>query len=416
MKKIIKPNLLPKDISKISRKPDLQTKLAKSISYPGVYVEEVPSGVRTISGVETSIVAFIGQASDGPVDEPVSLSTFAEFENVFGGLQAGLGLGYSVRDFFLNGGSRAIVARVGDHASPLMASDFVGPGKLADKSGLYALDRVDLFNLLVIPPYTGSGDVDTSVISEAAVYCERRRAFLILDPPAAWSNVSMAVAGISQLGTTSKNASVYFPRIRQSDPLQGNVLTTFAPAGAIAGIYARTDANRGVWKAPAGTEATLVGVPELASSISEQNCGQLNSLGINCLRALPSLGRVVWGSRTLQGNDSFASEWKYVPVRRTALFIEESLYRGTVWAVFEPNNETLWAQLRLAVNAFMHELFRRGAFQGSTAKEAYFVKCDHDTTTLNDIRNGLVNLMVGFAPLKPADFVVLKIQQKAGSL
>ncbi len=139
-------------------------------------------------------------------------------------------------------------------------------------------------------------------------------------------------------------------------------------------------------------------------------------MGINCLRAFPAAGRVVWGARTLQGNDRLASEWKYIPVRRTALYIEESLYRGLQWVVFEPNDEPLWAQIRLNVGAFMNNLFRQGAFQGTTAREAYLVKCDKETTTQNDINLGIVNILVGFAPLKPAEFVIIKIQQLAGQI
>jgi phage tail sheath protein FI len=150
--------------------------------------------------------------------------------------------------------------------------------------------------------------------------------------------------------------------------------------------------------------------------LTDEENGQLNPLGINCLRAKVPVGPVVWGSRTLQGNDQLASEWKYIPVRRTALFIEESLYRGTQWVVFEPNDEPLWAQIRLNVGAFMHNLFRQGAFQGRTPRDAYFVKCDKETTTQNDINLGIVNIVVGFAPLKPAEFVIIKIQQIAGEI
>jgi phage tail sheath protein FI len=171
-----------------------------------------------------------------------------------------------------------------------------------------------------------------------------------------------------------------------------------------------------VWKAPAGFDATLVGVPQLAVPLTDAENGELNPHGINCLRALPATGRVVWGARTLRGSDQLADEYKYVPVRRTALFIEESLYRGLKWAVFEPNDEPLWAQIRLNVGAFMHNLFRQGAFQGSSPRDAYFVRCDKDTTTQNDINLGIVNVVVGFAPLKPAEFVVLKLQQIAGQI
>jgi phage tail sheath protein FI len=142
----------------------------------------------------------------------------------------------------------------------------------------------------------------------------------------------------------------------------------------------------------------------------------LNPLGVNCLRSLPAAGRVVWGARTTRGNDLLADEWKYLPVRRLALNIEESLFRGIQWVVFEPNDEPLWAQIRLNVGAFMQNLFRQGAFQGQTPRDAYFVKCDKETTTQNDINLGVVNIVVGFAPLKPAEFVVLKLQQMAGQV
>jgi phage tail sheath protein FI len=184
----------------------------------------------------------------------------------------------------------------------------------------------------------------------------------------------------------------------------------------VAGIMARTDATRGVWKAPAGTDAAINGVRGLSINLSDDETGELNPLGINCLRSFPIFGRVVWGARTLRGADQLADEYKYVPVRRLALFIEESLYRGTQWVVFEPNDEPLWSQIRLNVGAFMQNLFRQGAFQGTTPAEAYFVKCDKTTTTQNHINLGIVNILVGFAPLKPAEFVVIKIQQMAGQV
>ena len=182
-------------------------------------------------------------------------------------------------------------------------------------------------------------------------------------------------------------------------------------SGTVAGLYAATDAQRGVWKAPAGLDARLRNVQELAYLLTDPENGVLNPAGINCLRNFPAFGNVAWGSRTLDGSDQRASEWKYVPVRRLALFLEESLYRGLQWVVFEPNDEPLWAQIRLNVGAFMHSLFIDGAFQGSSPREAYFVKCSSETTTQTDIDNGIVNIEVGFAPLKPAEFVVIKIQQ-----
>ncbi len=179
---------------------------------------------------------------------------------------------------------------------------------------------------------------------------------------------------------------------------------------------ARTDTQRGVWKAPAGVDANLSGVQGLELKLTDNDNGRLNEVGINCLRTFPVTGNVVWGARTLRGATQLGDEYKYVPVRRLALFLEESLFRGIKWVVFEPNDEPLWAQIRLNVGAFMQNLFRQGAFQGRSPREAYFVKCDKDTTTQNDINLGIVNILVGFAPLKPAEFVIIKIQQLAGQI
>jgi phage tail sheath protein FI len=307
----------------------------------------------------------------------------------------------------------------------LTIADFLPPNAETDKKGLFALEQIyaqdGLFNILCIPPYLASGDVDLSLVSAAAAYCERHRAILLVDAPSNWKDKSTARtkftdANTDNVGTRSRNAALFFPRLRQPNPLHEGQMEEFVPCGAVAGIFARTDTQRGVWKAPAGLDATLVGVPQLSVSLTDDENGELNPLGVNCLRAMPAAGRVVWGSRTLQGNDRLASEWKYIPVRRTALYIEESLYRGLQWVVFEPNDEPLWAQIRLNVGAFMHNLFRQGAFQGTTPREAYFVKCDRETTTQNDINLGIVNIVVGFAPLKPAEFVIIKLQQMAGQI
>jgi len=244
---------------------------------------------------------------------------------------------------------------------------------------------------------------------------------LLVDAPATWG-LEQAAGGdrdtfVSQFGKDgARNAAIYFPRLRMADSAQAGILDDFAPSGVVAGIFARTDTQRGVWKAPAGTDATLGGVRELTTVLTDLENGRLNPLGVNCLRSFPVIGQVVWGARTLRGADQLADEWKYIPVRRLALFIEESLYRGTQWVVFEPNDEPLWAQIRLNVGAFMQNLFRQGAFQGRTPREAYFVKCDKETTTQNDINLGIVNIVVGFAPLKPAEFVIIKIQQMAGQI
>jgi len=613
-------------------------------TYPGVYVEEIPSGVRTITGVATSITAFIGRTARGPVNQPVQVNSFADFERNFGGLSLTSPLSYAVRDFYLNGGSQALIVRifqpffaadadrdaaldaaqdvadaaataagaadadgaavaaaarttasapenanpprsaaadavadaaeaardqgadangvrdaaadaVGDAAPLTRAQLSVGgltleaasegswgnnlraridyntrdtsdvnlfnlsikdlvtgqtevirnvsvqpsatrrvdnvlrqesslartrgalpaarPGASAppasgsipagvvpigqdpfsntnstgvvvagnatdsqplndtaytgdrtNKRGLYALEKADLFNLLCIPPDTTDGDTTNTVYQAAMAYCVERRAMLIVDPPTVWdanpdTAAATALAGLGALGlsgTAARNAALYFPRVIQSDPLRDGQLDSYVPCGIVAGVMARTDTTRGVWKAPAGLDAALNGIQGLTVNLNDAENGMLNPVGINCLRSFPINGRVVWGARTLRGADQMADEYKYVPVRRLALFLEESLYRGTQWVIFEPNDAPLWSQIRLNIGAFMQNLFRQGAFQGKTPREAYFVKCDSETTTQNDINLGIVNIIVGFAPLKPAEFVIIKFQQMAGQI
>jgi phage tail sheath protein FI len=602
-------------------------------TYPGVYIEEIPSGVRTIIGVATSITAFVGAAPRGSVNWPTTINNFGDYQRVFGGLSLDSSMSFAVRDFFQNGGTQAVIVRLfhpflptdADRntalsaaqavaasagtaagqagataasvqaaaqteaavfpndpgraganfvmaainaaaaqngataanvntaaqnsiagAAPITkarlsidtlnleaanqglwgnslrgrvdfnvrgpnaanqfnlgikdtstgiieyirnlsvqandarrvdkvlqsesqlvrvlnaipanipaASPIVAPGQdpfgtttstgvlsagqgmdsqalaaldylgsQTNKQGLFALDKTDLFNLLCIPRYNFSTDVDASVWAAAASYCESRRSFLLVDPPAfsnAWISKDTAkgngnTTGVEALGTRSDHAAVFFSSLGESNPLLNNQINFFGASGAVAGIFARTDSQRGIWKAPAGLDATLSGVAQLSVPLTDPEIGELNPLGINCLKTAPGVGPVVWGARTLAGDDRLASPWKYVPVRRTALYIEESLYRGTQWVVFEPNDQGLWAQIRLNVGAFMHNLFVQGAFQGASPQQAYFVKCDSETTTPNDTDSGVVNIVVGFAPLKPAEFVIIKIQQIAGQI
>jgi phage tail sheath protein FI len=526
------------------------------ISYPGVYIQEVPSDIHTIVPVETATTAFIGRALRGPVNRPISIYSFGDFQRVFGGLWLESNLGYAVSQFFLNGGSKAVIVRlvrpkagqagkaslalrgqaftitleaaypglwgndlcarvtaVDDKFSKQLADQYgvkeeelfnldiydpgsgvtetfpnvtlvPGPRRLdkvlanesqwvrvagdlgqnagrpdfhlapapgknwwddpqafspaddmgydgealtsaefqgdaAEKTGIYALELVDIFNLLYIPPYKEDDpDVDPQVLAAAAEYCKKRRAILLVDPPPGWVDKDKVKNDFPSVypGVLGENAATYFPRLRMPNPLRAHQVEAFGPGGAIAGIISRTDLTRGVWKAPAGLEATLRGVVGLTVTLTEAENGELNPLGINCLRQLPAAGCVVWGARTTVGDDRLASQWKYLPVRRTALFIEESLYRGIQWAVFEPNDEPLWSALRLNIGVFMHNLFRQGAFQGQSPRDAYFVQCDSSTTTQSDIDRGIVNIIVGFAPLKPAEFIVLYIQQIAGQL
>jgi len=543
-------------------------------SYPGVYIEELPSGVHTITGVATSITAFVGRAQMGPVNVPTTINSFSDYDNIFGGLWANSMMSFAVSDFYQNGGSTGIIVRIAPDdaatasitldpnspsppSSPLASDystlvleasspgswgnqlgviidlntkntadptlfnltaqftdppgtrilaqekflnlsinpassryvvtylaqnsqlvavqedphnpgDYIVPGVApaatppsvlspptsppqtrvlpqfmsggadgdlditdmdlignpAGKLGLYALENAALFNLLVIPPYNSSGgapvDVDQTVQAAAASYVVGRRAFYIMDPPSSWTNVTSAVNGFSDvsanIGAYGDHAALYFPMLVEANPLNDGQLQSFVPSGAVAGMYSRIDGQRGVWKAPAGQETALTGVQGLSVQLTDPENGQLNPLGLNCLRSFPIIGRVIWGARTLQGADQLESQWKYIPVRRTALFIEQSLYQGTQWVVFEPNDDSLWAQIRLTVGSFMQSLFIQGAFQGTTPQTAYFVKCDSESTTQNDIDQGIVNIVVGFAPLQPAEFVIIQIQQMAGQL
>ena len=528
-------------------------------TYPGVYVEEIPSGVRTIAGVPTSVTAFIGRAPRGTENKAVTVRGFGDYTRDFGGLAADSTMSYAVRDFFNNGGGEALIVRVtpsdaayarillpadggstftliaaskgkwgnnlhaavdyntfpknddtfnlivqesveeegethilstetflnvsidpdsaryvvrvlkngsnlvrveeplpdpfdrpdptiefdsipdtsipqekivfvpsdgnGSDGGDLAEADYVSPQHEQNKTGLYAFVDADIFNLLCIPPPVYGGDTPPTLFTAGVKLCRKERAMLLVDPPAEWGDnpntaVAKAATGRDSLGIDGldqRNAALYFPRIYVRDPLRDNQPMRVVPSGAVAGAIAATDARRGVWKAPAGTEAGL-SVDRIELNLTDGENGTLNPLGINCLRRFPVIGNVVWGARTMRGANVLGDEWKYVPVRRLALYLEESLYRSLHWVVFEPNDEPLWSQIRLNVGSFMHDLFRQGAFQGKTPRDAYLVKCDRETTTQSDINAGVVNVLVGFAPLKPAEFVYIRIQQLAGQI
>ena len=274
---------------------------------------------------------------------------------------------------------------------------------------------VDLFNLMILPRAEGQNDAARAALwGPASAFCASERAFLLVDPLSTWTTIALAETGVDQLriGLETRNAAAYWPRLRAADgTANGKVID---PAGSVAGVMARTDGARGVWKAPAGLEATIRGLKGVERRMTDPENGVINPRALNAVRVFPS-GVVVWGARTLVGfNDSGNIDDKYIPVRRTMLMIEESLYRGLHFAVFEPNDEPLWAQIRLAAGSFMNGLFRQGAFAGSKSSDAYFVMCDSSTTTANDINLGIVNVIVGFAPLKPAEFVVITVTQIAG--
>jgi len=353
----------------------------------------------------------------GPADPNLSFNFSGELAEWLG-LDGADAPGRNVARYAPGVGATAYAQVRGDKGSdgkPTGDTDLIGSA-LA-RTGIYALEKIDLFNLLVIPE-ASSGNGRIAVLMEALAYCQRRRAFMIIDAPESVDTFAKAQTWTGSgdfLALRNRNCAIYFPRLRQPHPLKQNIVQSFPAGGALAGIYATTDANRGVWKAPAGIQAVL-GSIGLNYPLSDGENGVLNLLGLNCLRIFPVIGNVAWGARTGRGADVLADEYKYVPIRRLALFLEESLYRGTQWVVFEPNDEPLWAQIRLNLGAFMHTLFAQRAFQGATPREAYFVKCDKESTTQNDIDRGVVNIVVGFAPLKPAEFVVIKIQQIAGAL
>jgi phage tail sheath protein FI len=354
---------------------------------------------RPIEAVGTSTAGFVGPAPQGPVNQPVKLLQFGDFERVFGGAPT-TPLSDAVRHYFDNGGKEAQVVRVDVEADGIIGSQ-------ADGSGIYALDKVDLINILVL----ADKDVDVAAQSAAIEYCERRRAFMIGDLPESVTTAAAAEAWMGSLppALRSSNAAFYFPRLRAADPSMTGVVQSLPAAGAIAGIYARTDATRGVWKAPAGTDAKVLGVSGPTLDLSDDENARLNVIGLNCLRKFSAYGTVCWGARTARGSDNLADEFKYIPVRRFALFLEETIVRGTQWVESEPNDEPLWAEVRASIGAFMHSLFKQGAFAGIKPDEAYFVKCDGSTTAQTDIDTGRLNIEIGFAPLKRSEFIILRI-------
>ena len=523
------------------------------LNYPGVYIQEIPSAVHTITGVATSIAAFVGWAPQGPTNQAVLVLSFPDFQNQFGGLDSRSNLGYAVNQFFANGGQQAYIVRVlwdgtltaatsttptaaatatatvggtlklwacspglwgnnlqitvtlaadpsrfslqvlqvvkstttvletffnlsatstdpeyvvtvvdndsryitfvnpktgspgsvsgtpaaatgtpltgGLDGSTLTPEDgFNGDGNFeialgsdpaatGNHFGIHLLDRIDIFNLLCVP-----GETDAPTIGNLQAYCAGRRAFCIVDSPQSATTANLEKSGPVGINTgsitagNSDHSAYYYPWVQSPDPLFGNRIRLFPPCGFVAGVYAATDAGPGVWKAPAGIDASLTGAAGLQYVLTDPENGVLNVQAINCLRQFKVYGTVVWGARTLQGNDQVGSQWKYVPIRRLALYLESSLYVGTQWVVFEPNDETLWGQIRLNVGTFMQSLFLKGAFQGTTPQQAYFVKCDAENNPQASINQGIVNILVGFAPLFPAEFVVIQIQQMAGQI
>jgi phage tail sheath protein FI len=297
----------------------------------------------------------------------------------------------------------------GNVFSVVLGDDGSVPGDAEHKKGLNALDAIRDVNIVAIP---GIGSLD--VVATGANYCGLRGdCFFVGDTNSTDDTVEEAQAFMNGLTVKNSYAALYYPWLRMADPtVVSPTPIAVPPSGFVAGIYARIDSTRGIWKAPAGTEANVGGAVGLLSDTTDAQQDFLNPQGINVIRQFPASGIVIWGARTLATLSN--PEYRYIPVRRTTIFLEQSIYNGIQYAVFEPNDAGLWSSLRLNISAFMLLQFRAGAFQGRTPAEAFFVKVDETTTTQQDIDAGVVNILVGFAPLKPAEFVVLKLTQKTG--
>lgn len=318
--------------------------------------------------------------------------------------------GQQALDAVVSAADDEVVLAGGNNGSAPTAAEF--------NNAFAAFEKIRAISMLVLP---GQDWKNNGAIVQAAVaHAEKMKNRMVLvDPPQGTPLVTEQ--DVNALGLpTSTYTALYYPWIKVSNPYfnaeknPGAPVTVLAPpSGFAAGMWSRIDGRRGVWKAPAGVETALLGVAGLEYQVEDGEQEQLNPLGVNCYRTLPSFGPVIWGTRTLSTNAD--PEWRYVPVRRTAIFIEQSVYNGIQWAVFEPNDHRLWSSLRVNIDSFMNGLFRSGAFQGQKASDAYFVRCGlGDTMTQGDVDRGQVIVVVGFAPLKPAEFVIVRIQQKVG--
>lgn len=396
---------------------------------PGIYIEEVSSGARPIEAVGTTTAAFIGEAprSDAHAGEPVAVLNWGQFRDIFvAQSKVSTPLSHALAGYFLNGGSRAYV---------------VNTTKAGLADALQALSGYDDIAMIAAPGWTDAATYDSLL-----THCEGlTTCFAILDGPATCgdiaaltrvgSAVGSARATSSQTGTAAAGANaagdspdkdkpapaalrprdsargygaIYMPHLMVRDPLEPAKIVAVAPSGHLAGIYARTDVERGVFKAPANV--AVRGALGLTQRLNDAEQGVLNPAGVNVIRFMTGRGVLVWGARTLTVSDP---EWRYVPVRRLFIMMEGSIRRGTQWVVFEPNDERLWKSIRRDVSAFLMLLWRQGALQGATPEEAFFVKCDAETNPPEVIDAGRVVIEIGVAPVKPAEFVIFRIGQSS---
>lgn len=383
--------------------------MATTYLSPGVYVEEVDRGTKPLEMVGTSTVAFIGECTVGPVNEPVFCTNWSQFTKNFGDFQNSEYLAHAVYGFFNNGGGRCFVLNVGtmedankggDDKKPKIASKAAlyigtdnGPGT---RTGLKALEDVDDINIVAAP-----GQTDPVIQDAVLTHCENMRyRFAIMDSPEV-----IEKGGVDKLPKPrdSKYGGYYFPWVEIYDPFKGNIFQP--PSGYVAGIYARSDGERGVHKAPANE--IVRGAIGLRYNITRGEQDLLNPKGINCIREFPNRGIRVWGARTVSSDAS----WRYVNVRRLFNMVEQSIELGTQWVVFEPNDHRLWKRVTRDIGAFLLRLWRQGALFGKTPEEAFYVKCDEETNPPEVIDAGQMICEIGMCPVKPAEFVIFRIGQ-----
>ena len=377
---------------------------------PGVYVEEVPSAARPIAGVGTSTAGFIGVVADDvtmplnpedgetpltvvPVDEPQLVTSWTEFKHKFGDFQGGnKTLAHAVYGFFNNGGSRCWVSRV---------SAETDLDNLA--ASLEKFEPIDEIAMVAAP-----GAIAPIQQDALLDHCEKMldRVAILDGQPAPATLTAQDIQGGTK---NSTYGALYFPWIQVFDPV-ANAIAPQPPSGHIAGVYARVDSTRGGYKAPANE--TIRGAVNLTVQLSKANQDGLNPVGVNAIRAFG--GNIkIWGARTLGGDDN--GEFKYISTRRLFNFLRESIDEGTQFAVFEPNNPSLWQRVSRNVNDFLLGQWRDGALFGDTPKQAFFVKCDSETNPPDVRARGQVIAEVGVAIVQPAEFVIFRIQQMTGS-
>ena len=381
--------------------------MKKSHSTPGASIHKPSFVPPVIDSASTSTAAIIGSFSKGSMTSPQQVRTWEAFEKEYGGLETEALSSHCIKQFFDNEGKAILVVRIGTGQIKGVAPFL---------QGLSLLDRIGGFNILFIPQTEQLPDPHANKVMQAAIaLVAKHRAMYVLDVPqcdASRQTVRTLTTWFNeQSGIHHPNVAMYVPRVQVPPSLKKAPLHIPA-SGAMAGVWARTDQQQGVWKAPAGTAAILHGVLGIEQTLTQPEMGQLTQLGMNPIRPTSPSQVVAWGARTLSSN----REWQYLSVRRLALFLESSIQQGLGWVIDEPNEEPLWAHIRQAIDVFLQSLFRKGAFQGQKAQEAYFVKCGPDTISSADQNAGNVNIMIGFAPLKPGEFIILTIQQKAKSV